>query len=328
LGTLARIALFAVGLAIVLRVGYSAIATFAVPTGRTDWLTRVVLRVFRPLLRGVAHDRLRGLFAPLILLVLPVVWLSLVLVGYMAMFRAVENETLRSGFVTSGSSLFTLGFTGPADLPSVALAFTEAAVGLGLVALLISFLPTIYGAYARREAGVALLCVRAGSPPDAVALLRSTRGRSGRGLAPVWARFEEWFADVAESHTSTGVLVWFHSPDPSRSWLLAARAVLEGAAFIEAAVDGGQETDAGACVDAGADCLTRLVAFHRIHREAAPVIGLPPRFDELWTRLSEQDVPLVSDREAAAARFAELRGSFEPDLLALGALVGTTQVLS
>ncbi len=56
------------------------------------------------------------LCAPLSLLILPGVWLVLVLVGCTMMFRAVDVPT-----------------------------FTEAFIGLGLLALLIAYLPTIYG---------------------------------------------------------------------------------------------------------------------------------------------------------------------------------------
>ena len=45
----------------------------------------------------------------------------------------------------SGSSLPTLGFVGPPDLATNILAFVEAILGLSVLALLISYLPTIYG---------------------------------------------------------------------------------------------------------------------------------------------------------------------------------------
>ena len=44
--------------------------------------------------------------------------------------------------------------------------FVEAVIGLGLVSLMISYLPTIYGAFSRREALVGMLEVRAGLPPS------------------------------------------------------------------------------------------------------------------------------------------------------------------
>ena len=52
-----------------------------------------------------------------------------------------------------------------ADVSPVA--FVEAALGLGLLAMLISYLPTIYGSFSRREVSVSQLAVRAGTPPSA-----------------------------------------------------------------------------------------------------------------------------------------------------------------
>lgn len=91
----------------------------------------------------------------------------LVLVGYTMMFRAVDVPTFTEAFRTSGSSLLTLGFLQPRDLPGVTLAFSEASIGLGLLALLIAYLPTIYGTFSRREVLVAQMSVRAGIPPSA-----------------------------------------------------------------------------------------------------------------------------------------------------------------
>ena len=74
-------------------------------------------------------------------------------------------------FVTSGSSLLTLGFLRPPGTGEIILTFVEAGIGLGLVSLMISYLPTIYGAFSRREALVGLLEVRAGLPPSPAELL-------------------------------------------------------------------------------------------------------------------------------------------------------------
>ncbi|MEZ5144890.1 MAG: hypothetical protein R2726_20595 [Acidimicrobiales bacterium] len=54
----------------------------------------------------------------------------------------------------SGSSFTTLGFVAPAAEPERIAAVAEALIGLGLIALLISFLPTIYALFSRRETEV------------------------------------------------------------------------------------------------------------------------------------------------------------------------------
>ena len=69
--------------------------------------------------------------------------------------------------MSSGSSLFTLGFQRPSGLGSAFIAFGEAAIGLALLAVLFAYLPTIYGSFSRREVMVTQLSVRAGTPPTA-----------------------------------------------------------------------------------------------------------------------------------------------------------------
>ncbi|HWD73627.1 MAG TPA: hypothetical protein VG371_00725 [Solirubrobacteraceae bacterium] len=44
-------------------------------------------------------------------------------------------------------------------------------MGLTLLALVITYLPSLYGAFSRREALIAKLVVRAGSPPSGISLL-------------------------------------------------------------------------------------------------------------------------------------------------------------
>ena len=97
-------------------------------------------------------------YAPLSLMILPVVWLVLVWFGCALLFHAgVGDMSFPRSLEASGSSLFTLGFVRPDTASGLALSFAEAAIGLGLLALLISYLPTIYGAFSRREAHVAML---------------------------------------------------------------------------------------------------------------------------------------------------------------------------
>src|ERR1700719_2562320 len=45
-------------------------------------------------------------------------------------------------------------------------------MGFGFLAVVISYLPTLYGAFSQRELNISLLDARAGSPPTAAELLR------------------------------------------------------------------------------------------------------------------------------------------------------------
>ena len=141
------------------------------------------------------RDRILGAYAPLGLMATLAAWLALVLTGFSLIFWGTEHTGWRTAFDLSGSSLFTLGFAHPEHLAGMVLDFLEAAIGLFLLALLITYLPSIYSAYSRREVGITALEVRAGSPPSAREMIgrywrlermpRSTRSGSN-GSAGSW----------------------------------------------------------------------------------------------------------------------------------------------
>ena len=118
-----------------------------------------------------ARDNLRALYAPIALVSLPLVWMLSVTVGFSFIFWGIDTGTAQRSFEISGSSLFTLGFAEPEGTGRIWLTFVEATIGLGLVALLISYLPTIYAAHHQREKGISVLRPFAGTPPSPVDLL-------------------------------------------------------------------------------------------------------------------------------------------------------------
>ena len=93
-------------------------------------------------------DARMALYAPLSLLALPFAWLTICGIGYMAIYWALGIESLWELVAISGSSLLTLGFDPPPGAAPLIISFSEAALGLTLVALLISYLPAMYGALA------------------------------------------------------------------------------------------------------------------------------------------------------------------------------------
>ena len=117
-------------------------------------------------------DRIMARYAPICLCSCRRCGWPGVLLGFTPMFWALGQRVPAGGVHPGGSSLLTLGFAFAKDLPETTLSFVAATIGLGLVALLISFLPSIYSQFSRREVLVGQLDTRAGTPPDAVVLLR------------------------------------------------------------------------------------------------------------------------------------------------------------
>jgi hypothetical protein len=332
--TLPRIAVFLLGVFLVAGTLLSAIQTFVLPRSANVLLTRIVFRsLLRVLSVGLrraqtyeARDRIMALYAPVGLLMLPPAWLVLVLIGYAGMYWALGVEPVYAAFRLSGSSLLTLGFETQAGVILSLLQFSQAALGMILVALLISYLPTIYSAFSRRETLVTMLEVRAGSPPSAIEMIKRYHRLHGlNSLHDVWAGWETWFSEIEESHTSLAALVFFRSPQPDHSWVTAAGAVLDAASFMRSAVDVPRDVQADLCIRAGYLALRRIADFFRVTYNAAPRPGDPislsrQEFDAACDELATQGVPLKPDRDQAWRDFAGWRVNYDTVLLALAGI--------
>lgn len=329
-----RILIFLVGAYIVFWTLLSVMKSFVLPRAVNTLLTRLVfrwmLRIFNLRLRKVQtyldRDRVMAMYAPLCLLTLPVVWLILVLVGYMLMYFAVGVGSMLDAFRLSGSSLLTLGFAMDPQTMTLILEFSEAAIGLILVAVLIAYLPTMYAAFSRREAMVNLLEVRAGSPPTPTdMIMRIHRVRGLEYLHDLWEDWERWFVDLEESHTTFAPLVFFRSPQPNRSWVTAAGAVLDTASFVNAAIDIPHDPQADLTIRAGFLALRRIADFFRIAYNDNPSATDPisisrDEFNAVYDALLENGVPMKPDRDQAWRDYAGWRVNYDRVLLSIAAL--------
>src|SRR5262249_55892112 len=265
-------------------------------------------------------------YAPLSLLMLPLVWLSTTLVGYMLMYWAFGIQTGAELFELSGSSLLTLGFDRPPTLATLALAFTEASFGLTCIALLISYLPVMYSAFQRRDAMVTMLEVRAGSPPSATEfIMRYNRLDRFNRLQDFWEAWERWFTDIEESHTSLPALVFFRSPRPEHSWVTAAGTVLDTTALMLAIVDMPRNSQADLCMRAGYLMFQHIADYFHIaynpHPQPTDPISISrDEFDDAVDQLVAAGVPLKVDRDTGWRAYAGWRVNYDVPLLALAEL--------
>lgn len=325
---------FSAGFALVAGTLISAVRTFVLPRSAPDQLTRIIFFIvrlfFNMLIKGrtsyAVRDRILALYAPFALLAMPPVWLAIILAGYMLMFWAVGVASWGVAFRTSGSSLLTLGFAPLERLPVVLLGYSEAVIGLMLVALLISYLPTIYSAFQKRETAVTLLEVRAGSPPSAIELFkRFQRLKRLDKLTELWLSWEVWFSEIEESHTSLPVLAFFRSPQPDHSWITAAGAVLDAAALSTSTLDIPRDVQADLCIRAGYLALHRIVDFFDLPHNPHPQPGDPisvtrAEFDAACDELAANHIPIKADRDQAWHDFVGWRVNYDSVLLALCAL--------
>lgn len=315
----------------VLLVGWvldAAIRTFMLPRASrvrlTAWIARLVRAVFDLLAPRRAsyawRDRVLAFQPPLTLLAFQVVWLSLVFAGFTAMFWGASDdigwlEAVRE----SGSALFTLGFATPVSGTPLALVFAEAIIGLTLMALLISYLPTIYAAFQKREFMVAKLATRSGSPstPWRGLIVAHVTGSMDWMDRTFWGEWENWFVDIAESHTSLTILNWYRSPEPQNHWIAAARSVLDMAALRVSVVDEPSPTvGAQLTIRNGTIALRALARHFRQPFDPAPRPDDPisltrEHFDVVCAEMAAAGVPLKEDRDAAWVAFSGWRVNYD-----------------
>lgn len=328
-----RIVLVVVAAGAILGTVTSAVRTFVVPRAVPVALSRAVFVVLRRVFgigtRRMAPERLDrrlAFFAPTALLALPTVWLATMLASFAALYWSIDQEGVWGAIETSGSSLLTLGFRHPGSRVTTALSFLEAGAGVALLALLITYLPTIYGAFSRREAFVSLLEGRAGSPPWAVDLLiRAQRIGLLERADELFERGEQWFSDIEESHTSIGSLVFFRSPQPAHSWVTAAGTVLDAAALTLAALDRSDDPHAALCIRSGYLCLRRIADFFDIDHDPDPspdgaISVTREEFDEALALLEAAGTAIEPDRDQAWRDFVGWRVNYDTVLLQLAQL--------
>ncbi|TMF06353.1 MAG: hypothetical protein E6I38_10470 [Chloroflexi bacterium] len=323
------------GVALVVLAITSALRVLVVPRSSRDRVARTVFGSIRRLFEFSAMrystyaetDRLMSWYAPSGLLLLVIVWLAMVLLGYTGIFLLFTGNGLHDSFILSGSSLLTLGFASPGeDAGTTAVAFSEAAIGLILIALLIAYLPAVYSTFSRREALVGMLEVRAGSPPSSVELLARYQRIQWLGrLGDLWERWEAWFVELEETHTSLAALNFFRSPRPERSWITAAGTVLDAAALASSTIDIPRDSRADLCIRAGYLALQNIASFFGIPHDAHPRADDPisisrAEFDAAYDRLLAADIPLKADRDDCWKHFAGWRVNYDTVLLALAEL--------
>ena len=334
------------GVVLVITTLSAAIRSFVLPRNEVVRLNVWVfsgIRVFFDLAANKANsyeqrDRIMAHYAPVALVALPLVWEALVSAGYTGLFWALGEGTWEHCFQLSSSALTTLGNVDSYHLGISALTYSEAALGLLLLTLLLSYLPTIYQAFSRREVTVALLELRAGTPPTAACLLGwLNHDGSVQNDDSQWAIWEQWFVEIEESHTSLPILSFFRSPQPGRSWVVAGGLVLDTAALLFAAVDGPRPRQVELTFKAGCLALNRVYRFFNDKAGTEPSALQPAEnkkelgrtdFDHACQLLTDSGLRLCPDRDAAWTQYRELRSRYASAVTFLAQLTMAPNIIT
>jgi hypothetical protein len=279
------------------------------------------------------RDRLLATQAAAILLTQLAAWLIVAYVGFALLLWPFATRGVVSAFVDAGSSLFTLGFAVPSGAVPAVIVFLAAATGLVILTLQIAYLPTLYAAFNRRETEIALLNARGGFPAWGPELLARTNYALGSGMSTLdtmpalYAQWERWASDVAESHTTYLQLVRFRSPQPLSSWVTSLLSVLDSAAlFLALSPKAAPVVPARLCLRSGFLCfyrIARAMGFD-IPEEPDPADGISLSYEEFLEaveRMREVDFPIERDPEQAWTDFVGWRVNYERAAYAVAAAV-------
>jgi hypothetical protein len=297
-------------------------------------VARIFVGLFQRLSRFIkdweAKDAFLAFLAPTFVLVLLFAWLGLLMLGFGLILWSVTGLDVGTAFRETASSMFTLGFASTETPGATAIDILAAGSGLGVVALLIGYLPVLYAAFNRRETLVTLLEARAGAPAWGPEILwRHQRIGILDTIPRFYEEWERWAADVAESHSAYFVLPFFRSPDPLRSWLTGLIAVLDSAALYMALCPTTAPSQARLCLRMGFTALRTLADTFYIEYDPDPRPDSPLAIsyeDYLRgvKRLQDIGFPVERTAEEAWPDFRGWRVNYEGNALALAERIVAT----
>ena len=273
---------------------------------------------------GEGAEMRLGVYAPLALIGLVVLWLLMLIVGFGLAFHALGDEVrpplpdFPTALYFAASAIVTLGFSDSTPQGGLvrALAIAGAATGLGIVALTITYLFSLYASLESRELAVTTLDARAGAPPSGVRLLEETARSGSLGeLGRFFNTWEAWAAHALDTHQAHPILAFFRSSHDRESWVSALGAVLDAATLVLTTVEDGPRGPATFMRGTGAHMVEDLVRVFRL--DAATDTGVErSEFDDAYQRLGAAGYRL-RDREVAWTDFASSRAQYAAGLNAL-----------
>ena len=192
-------------------------------------------------------------------LIAQLLWWAVCLVLGFALMLMNTTHSFVHGLTQAVTSLFTVGAIHSGGAPNTVLDIAAGATWVVIVALQIAYLPSLYASFSRREALVTMLQSRAGSPAWGPELLaRHQLVGINDALPQLYADWEQWAAEVTESHTTYPVLLLFRSPEPWLNWIIGLLAVLDAGAMQLALTPSTAPSQTRLCIRMGFTLFNRL----------------------------------------------------------------------
>jgi ion channel len=274
-------------------------------------------RVGRPALR----ETWLATFGPLVVIIMFVTWALAFMVGYALILDGLRTQ-IRPVLDGYGESLYfsattivplSYGDFVPIGFGARLAILFESATGVGIAALVITLLFSLYESFQRREELVVQLDAVAGAPPSGVQLLETVFERGLRNeLVKTFDDWKQWSAAVLESHLAYPILLYFRSSHDNEAWLNSFGAVMDAATLVISTVDEDEEGPARLMFTVGNHLVEDLAWYFNYTSTKEPLVS-HDEFHQAVTRLKKAGYR-VKPLDEAWKSFIHHRGKYASPL--------------
>ena len=232
-------------------------------------------------------------FGPMAVISMFFTWAVLFLLGYSFILDGLrtqihpELETFGDSIYFSATTIVPLSYGDfvPIGWGARAAIIFESATGVGIAALVITLLFSLYESFQRREELVVQLDALAGAPPSGVQLLERASERGlRRELLKTFDDWRQWSAEVLESHLAYPILFYFRSSHDNEAWLNSFGAVMDAATLVMSTVDEDEEGAARLMFTVGFHLVEDMAWYFQYATSTNPLVDRK-EFDEAVARL-------------------------------------------
>jgi len=256
-------------------------------------------------------------FGPVLVIIMFAVWALMFIIGYGLMIdglreemRPVPGDFWESIYFSAGTLVpLSYGDFVPEGVLARLATVAESATGVGVAALAITLLFSLYESFQRREELVVTLDALAGAPPSGLQMLETAAELDLRPkLASTFDEWRDWMAAVLESHLAYPILFYFRSSHDNEAWLNSFGAVMDAATLVISTIDGEAEGSARLTLTIGKHLVEDMSWFFGFTQSQD--VGVDPsEFDEAYDRLKKSGYR-CRPRDAAWEDFSRIRARY------------------
>ncbi len=264
-----------------------------------------------------------AMFAPFLLVTQLGTWVALLIAGYGLLFWALRgglnpHPSLGGCIYFAGATLTTIGYGDIVPIWGIDrfLAIFAAASGLGVVAVVTTFLFQTFGAFQKREAFVVTISERTGAPPSGLEfVLRHVKLGLVDDIGLILRETQQWISEVLETHLAYPVLTYFRSSHDDESWVGTLGALLDASTLLITTVELDHRGQAALTLKAGTHLVRDFSGFFRLPEGDAAGVEYD-EFTTAYRKMRELGIPL-RPLEDAWPDFAAKRATYAVPLDAM-----------